>query len=218
MPVKITWLGHACFLLADQSGTRVLTDPFNEAVGYPVPEIKVDVVTVSHEHFDHNAVQNLTGKPAIVRGPGTHNIGNLMIKGVATFHDGARGSERGPNTVFIIDMENIKICHLGDLGHQLDAGQVQEIGPIDVLLVPVGGTFTIDSSGAKQVVEALQPRLVIPMHYRTEMVKLPIAPAENFTNLFQNVKKTKALETSPASMPAETEVVVLELSPVKNQP
>ncbi|RJQ28660.1 MAG: MBL fold metallo-hydrolase [Peptococcaceae bacterium] len=217
MSVKITWLGHACFLFEDQSGTRVLTDPFNKMVGYPVPEINVAVVTVSHEHSDHNAVQILPGNPAVIRGPGTHNISGLTVKGIATFHDGARGSERGSNTVFVIEMENIKICHLGDLGHQLDAGQAQEIGSVDVLLVPVGGTFTIDSAGAKQVVEALRPKLAIPMHYHTEMVKLPISPVENFTNLFQNVKEAKFLELSPVSLPDETEVVVLELSRAENK-
>jgi len=212
MPVQIKWLGHACFLLTDQDGIKVLTDPFNEGVGYPLPEVEADIVTVSHDHFDHNAVSILPGKPEVVRGPDGHKIGNLTFKGIVTFHDDAGGRERGENTVFVIEMDGLKVCHLGDLGHHLERKQVEEIGSPDLLMVPVGGTFTIDAKGAKQIVEDLKPRLVIPMHYRTEVVKLPIKPVEEFTALFQNVIKTKVLEVSPDTLPADIRVVVLELS------
>ncbi|NPV69762.1 MAG: MBL fold metallo-hydrolase [Firmicutes bacterium] len=178
--MKIKWLGHACFLITSARGTRILTDPFDETVGYVVPAIEADFVTVSHEHFDHNAVGNVKGKPKVVRGAGSHSLGDVTARGIDTFHDEAKGSKRGPNTVFVFDVDGMSVCHLGDLGHALAPGHATAIGKVDVLLVPVGGTYTIDSAGAANVVERLDPRVVIPMHYKTDAMSFPIVGVEPF--------------------------------------
>lgn len=186
--MRIRWLGHACFRLETGTGLVVVTDPYDETVGYTFPETAADVVTVSHDHFDHNHVQAVAGHPLILRGAGEHSLDGLdprktegvQIRGVASFHDAVGGRQRGGNTIFCFTLEGMRVVHLGDLGHQLTPAQQAEIGPVDVLLVPVGGTYTLDAAGAAQVVEQLRPRVVIPMHYRTKALSFPLAPVDDF--------------------------------------
>jgi L-ascorbate metabolism protein UlaG (beta-lactamase superfamily) len=178
--VKIRWLGHACFLITSARGTRILTDPFDETVGYVVPAVEADFVTVSHEHFDHNAVGNVKGKPKVVRGAGAHSLGDVSARGIDTFHDGVKGAKRGPNTVFVLNVDGMSVCHLGDLGHVLEPAHLSAIGRVDVLLVPVGGTYTIDPAAAAKVVEQIDPRVVIPMHYKTDATSFPIVGVDEF--------------------------------------
>ncbi|MCL6641327.1 MAG: MBL fold metallo-hydrolase [Candidatus Rokubacteria bacterium] len=178
--MKIRWLGHACFLITSAKGTRILTDPFDETVGYVVPAVEADFVTVSHEHFDHNAVGNVKGKPKVVRGAGAHSLGDVSARGIDTFHDGVMGAKRGPNTVFVLNVDGMSLCHLGDLGHVLEAAHLSAIGRVDVLLVPVGGTYTIDPAAAAKVVEQISPSIVIPMHYKTDATSFPIVGVDEF--------------------------------------
>ncbi len=178
--MKIRWLGHACFLITSSKGTRILTDPFDETVGYAVPSVEADYVTVSHEHFDHNAVKFVKGRPRVIRGEGTHQLGDVTAHGVHTFHDEARGAKRGENTVFVFDVDGIRLCHLGDLGHVPAQDQVSAIGKVDVLLIPVGGTYTIDAAAAAKVTEMLAPRVVVPMHYKTDAMSFPIEPVDAY--------------------------------------
>jgi len=210
--MRIEWKGHASFLLISEKGKRVLTDPFDKHVGYPLPNIKVDVATVSHQHGDHNYTDLLPGKPVIIEGAGEHEADGIMIKGVATYHDPEQGKKRGKNTVFVIRLDELNICHLGDLGHLLTSKQVSDIGQVDILFVPVGGFFTINAGEAYEVVQQLRPALVLPMHYKLDdRVTLPIAPVDEFLSLFPKVEKQSVLDIGKSSLTGKTEVVLLEL-------
>jgi L-ascorbate metabolism protein UlaG (beta-lactamase superfamily) len=210
--VKIKWYGHACFLMTSSAGTRVLTDPFDETVGYPVPSVEADYVTVSHDHFDHNAVRIVKGQPKVAKGPGTHRLGDIEAKGVGTFHDDVRGAKRGLNTVFVFDIDGIRVCHLGDLGHVPGPEQVSEIGGVDVLLVPVGGTYTIDAGGAASVTGLLAPRIVIPMHFKTPALSFPLDPVDSFLQRMGGGTRTGAatLEVSKEDLGGPRRICVLE--------
>ena len=210
--MQIKWLGHACFLMQTADGTRIVTDPFNEEVGYPLPAVTADIVTVSHQHFDHNAVTVVKGRPRVVQEPGEHRIGAVTVQGVSTFHDREQGAKRGPNIVFVIEADGLRVCHLGDLGHPLSAAQLERIGRVDVLLVPVGGTFTIDAREASDLVAAVSPRIAVPMHYKTAYINFPITGLEAFTRLHAPVSPRDTLEVTADSLPAATEIVVVSLS------
>jgi L-ascorbate metabolism protein UlaG (beta-lactamase superfamily) len=212
MAMKIRWCGHSCFLLTADSGLKLLTDPFDETVGYPLPTVAPDVVTVSHEHFDHNAVKVLPGTPDVVRGPGEHTVRGISIVGLATHHDDAGGARRGENTVFTMALDGLRVTHLGDLGHPLSAAQIMALRPVHVLMIPVGGFYTIDARQAKEVVDALNPNLVLPMHYKTDVMDFPIAGVEPFLNLVGGGERLRSttLEVTPESLPERRRVVVLD--------
>lgn len=186
--MKIKYLGHAAFVLTSDDGVKVLTDPYESgsyggAVGYkPITE-KVDVVTASHEHEDHFCLEGLPGGYEIVKTPGAHDIAGLTISGVKTYHDTSGGKDRGRNIIFTVDMDGMRVCHLGDLGHLLSEEEVAAIGRVDVLLVPVGGHFTIGPKEALDVIQALEPSVIIPMHYKTDVLSFPIAPVEDLLSL-----------------------------------
>lgn len=190
----IKWLGHACFLITSEAGTRIITDPFDETVGYVVPSQEADIVTVSHDHFDHNAVKFVKGNPVVVREPGEHRVKGakgeeIEITGLACWHDDVRGAKRGPNVVFKLRVDGLNVVHMGDIGHVLGSETVKAIGQVDVLLVPVGGTYTVDAEGAAAIVGELKPRVVIPMHYKTPAMNFPITTAEPFLKKMANVRK-----------------------------
>ena len=212
--MKVTWLGHASFLLTSDRGIRVVTDPYApaETLSYGEIEETADVVTVSHEHGDHNNVSAVKGNPEVVRGAGISLVRGIEFTGVGTFHDADRGAARGPNTVFCFALDGIRICHLGDLGHALSEQEVSDIGATDLLLVPVGGHFTIDASVATEACAALNPRVVIPMHYRTEKCNYPIGDVEPFLHGRANVRRLgdSEVELKKALLPQVTETVVLQ--------
>jgi len=192
----IKWLGHACFCISSQEGTRILMDPFDSSVGYPVPSVDADIVTTSHSHHDHNYTQAAKGDFEVIDKPGTYNVKGIEIKGTSTFHDGEGGKKRGTNTVFTLNVDGLRVCHLGDLGHTLTDEQVKDIGNVDILLVPVGGFFTIDASQAATVAEQLGPKVIIPMHYKTEVINFPIAGVEEFTRIMGGFSKVDSQEIS----------------------
>ncbi len=214
--MKIRWLGHACFLLTDASGTRVMTDPYATGafgLAYAPPAEEANVVTVSHEHQDHNNVAAVKGSPKVVRGAGAHSAKGIEIKGVPTSHDQSSGAERGSNVVFCFSLDGVRVAHLGDLGHELSEKTVAEIGPVDVVLVPIGGNFTIDSATASRVVDQLQPKIAIPMHFRTERASdFPVSNSDAFQKMRQRVRVANSsdLEVTRDSLPAATETVVLK--------
>ncbi len=179
--LTIRWWGQACFSISDGERT-VINDPFPADFGYQPPDIPAQVVLVSHEHRDHNAVEVVAGSPTVVRGPGPHAAAGLNILGVAAFHDAEHGARRGPNTLFVWEMAGLKLAHLGDLGHLLTDEQVAAIAPpVDILMIPVGGYYTIDAAQAVQVAQQLQARIILPMHVKTAAVpRLPIAPVDDF--------------------------------------
>jgi len=213
--MKIQWLGHACFLITSDGGTRIITDPYTPGafgLDYGPVAAEADVVTVTHDHADHNNVADVKGKPQVVRGVGSHEARGIRFKGIATYHDTSSGGERGANTVFCFAVDGVNVCHLGDLGHDLDDRTVAEAGPVDVLLVPVGGNFTVDAAVAHRVCEKLGPKVVIPMHFRNERCpSFPVAGVDEFVRLRPSVKTLDASEVSFSreELPATVETVVL---------
>lgn len=178
--MKIKWFGHSCFLISSDKGIKIVTDPYDDTVGYKLPDTEADIVSTSHDHFDHNYVKIIKGTPVLVKGAGKHNVKDIEVTGVDTFHDENNGKKRGTNTVFKFRVDGLNVCHLGDLGHALSPEQVKEIGDVDILMIPVGGVFTIDHMGALQVMETLKPAVTIPMHYKTEDLKFDIAGVDKF--------------------------------------
>ncbi len=178
--MKIRWFGHACFLFTSSKNTRVLTDPFDKKVGYALPEVEADVVTTSHDHYDHNNIGIIGGKFEHIGTPGIYKKDDIEIKGISTFHDENEGAQRGENIVFKYDIDGVRLCHCGDIGHILTERQVKEIGEVDVLLLPVGGVYTVDSEGALKLMEQLRPEVTIPMHFKTEALSFRLEGVEKF--------------------------------------
>ncbi|MDO4572133.1 MAG: MBL fold metallo-hydrolase [Clostridia bacterium] len=178
--MQITWYGHSCFLLTAPGAPRVLTDPCDPETGYALHDIEAEIVTVSHGHHDHDCVDVVAGSPTIVRLAGERRFGDLSITGIPTWHDDVRGKARGGNLLFLIEMGGLRLLHLGDLGHVLGEDQVRAVGAVDVLFTPIGGKYTIDAAAARQVADALRPRVLIPMHYKTEALSFAIDGLEPF--------------------------------------
>jgi L-ascorbate metabolism protein UlaG (beta-lactamase superfamily) len=186
--MKIRWLGHSAFVLTSDSGTRVLTDPYQSgsydgAVGYKPIDETVEVVTASHKHEDHFCLDGLAGGFECVTKPGKHEVKGISITGVKSYHDESKGKERGPNVIFVLDIDGIRVCHLGDLGHILTGEEIGAIGRVDVLLIPVGDFFTIGPKQALDVMKSLSPAITIPMHFKTGSIGFPIKPVEDFVSL-----------------------------------
>jgi L-ascorbate metabolism protein UlaG (beta-lactamase superfamily) len=228
---SLTWFGQSCFLLQTKAGTKVVMDPIPGAIGYTPPtDLKADVVTVSHEHADHNNVALVAGAgkdgapPKVLRGLSEdkkdwvkhkEKVKDVQIRSVGVYHDGEQGKQRGLNSVFVFETGGQKIAHLGDLGHLLTDEQLKEIGPVDVVLIPVGGFFTIDAAQATKVVEQLKPRtIVVPMHYKTDVLVIKeLAPVDAFLQGKAKVRRETGNVLSLASgkkgKPGEPEIVVL---------
>ncbi|RJX29270.1 MAG: hypothetical protein C4554_01165 [Dethiobacter sp.] len=218
--VKLQFRGHACFLM-EVDGLRILTDPYSPQVGYGTLDVQVNVVTVSHEHMDHNYTAAASGAQ-IIRGLTADGlgwedvsfaVGDINISSLATYHDDAAGKLRGRNAVFVFDIGNLRLVHLGDLGHVFNEGEVEKLKPVDVLIIPVGGHYTIDAQEAKQVVEQLSPAVVIPMHYKTKVIRnWPIAELKTFLEGEENVKEkgSKPVYITRDELPKSTEIWILE--------
>lgn len=169
--MNIIWYGQSCFKIQGKDVVLV-TDPFNKEIGLKPPSGSADIVTVSHEHFDHNNRSAVKGEPFIIDGPGEYEIKKVVIRGIESHHDSAKGENRGNNTIFTILMDEISLCHLGDLGQKsLEAEQLKAIGEIDILFVPIGGVYTINAKEAKTIIGQIEPRMIIPMHYKIPGVK-----------------------------------------------
>lgn len=164
--MEITYLGHSSFKLKGKTASLV-TDPYEAKVGFKFPKVEAEIVTVSHDHFDHNQADLVGGVRKIIAGPGEYEISGVSIIGLPSFHDNTKGSERGNNTIYVIEMDGLRLCHLGDLGHELLQATLDAIGTVDVLMVPVGGVYTIGPEEAARIVQSIEPSRVIPMHYKT---------------------------------------------------
>lgn len=187
----ITWYGQSCFKL--QSGEQVLViDPFSKDIGLTPPRFRANLVLLTHDHPDHNNAESIAENPLIISGPGEYDFQGIAIKGIQTFHDSAEGKERGLNTIFVIEMDNMKLCHLGDFGEkELRPETAEAIGDIDILFVPTGGKSTIDSEQAAKIVNQIEPRMVIPMHYKIPGLKIDLETASAF------LKETGAKTVEP---------------------
>jgi L-ascorbate metabolism protein UlaG (beta-lactamase superfamily) len=212
--MKIKYLAHASFLITSGSGVKIVTDPYTTSPGIKHGEIKetADIVTVSHEHGDHNNVSAVKGNPKAVRA--SAEVKGIKFKAVPAAHDDRGGSQRGRNTIFCFKVDGINVCHCGDLGHTLSEEQVKAIGKVDVLMIPVGGFFTIDANTATRVGEQLKPKVIIPMHYKTEKLDFPIAGTDEFTRGKSNVTHINGseIELEAGSLPAATQIMVLRPS------
>jgi len=208
-------LGHACFLITSDSGAKIVADPYKYlglGLTYdPVAEV-ADIVTKSHGHGDHSAVDEVDGSPTIVDSAGKTQVKGIDIAGIACYHDDAKGVQRGDNIIFSFDIDGMRLCHLGDLGHILSGVQLAAIGQVDVLLVPVGGKFTIDPAVASEVCDQLKPKVIIPMHVKTAKCDFVPHTVEDFVKDKSNVRRVDGSEAdfSKDALPVETEIVVLK--------
>jgi L-ascorbate metabolism protein UlaG (beta-lactamase superfamily) len=212
--MKIKWLGHSAFLITSDNKIKIVTDPYTlgNGVNYRPINETASIVTISHTHYDHNNHAAVKGSPMIIREKGLYNVKGIEIKAVPVFHDSSLGSQRGNDLVFCFKVDGLVACHLGDLGHTLDPDQIAEIGPVDILMVPVGGYYTIDATEANMVTQSLNPRIVIAMHYKTEKADFPITGLQPFLKNRKNVRQLDAseFEVTIDGMPSVTETVVLK--------
>jgi L-ascorbate metabolism protein UlaG (beta-lactamase superfamily) len=208
--LDVTWLGHGCFRLRGRSAA-VVTDPFPPAIGLKLPRLDADLVTISHEHENHNYTQVMRDAYEI-RGPGEYEVAGVSVIGVPTFHDAQKGAKHGRNTVYLIEIDDVRVCHLGDLGHALDDAEAEAISAPDVLLVPVGGHTSINAAQAAEIVRQLEPRFVVPMHYAIPGLKLELDPLDRFLKEMAVAasEPQPKLSVSASSGEYETKVVVLE--------
>lgn len=208
--MDIWWYGHACFRLKSREGT-VLTDPYPGSLGLKPPRIDPDVVTVSHAHPNHSDLSGLKAGYTLIQEPGEYEVSQIFITGIWTYHDEVKGAERGRNTVYLLEMDDLRVCHLGDLGHMPSDEMVEELGDVDVLLIPVGAHATIGAAVASEVVSMLEPRLVIPMHYALPNSKARLDPVDKFLKemALRPTGTEDALKVSRSSLPVETQVALL---------
>ncbi len=207
--LKVQWFGQACFLITSTDKIRILTDPFGSGLGYTVPSVEADIVTVSHSHSDHNNVSAAKGSPQIIRTIGQHSVNGINIIGIESDHDDAGGSKRGKNIIFVWDMDGLRFAHLGDLGTTLTDDQLKSMGKVDILFIPVGGYYTIDANQATKVIEQLSPKIVFPMHYQTDVTNLPISGVDDFLKGKDNVEKINGNIITINVLPEKTKIIVL---------
>lgn len=209
----ITWYGQSCFKL--QSGEQILViDPFSKDIGLTPPRFRASLVLLTHDHPDHNNAESIAENPMVISGPGEYDFQGITIRGIQTYHDNAEGKERGFNTIYVIEMDGMKLCHLGDFGeNELRPETVEAIGDIDILFVPVGGKTTIDSEQAAKVVSKIEPRVVIPMHYKISGLKAELENVSPFLKEMgaKNAEPEEKLAIKQKELPADgMKVVVLK--------
>ena len=211
--MEITWLGHSCFRLRGKDATLVM-DPCGKETGYNISRPTADIVTVSHDHPGHNNVSGVAGSPRVLQGPGEFESAGVLIMGIRTYHDGAKGKTLGKNTAYVIELDDVRVCHLGDIGHVPTPEQVEELSGVDVLLAPVGGNNTIGAAAAAETISLLEPKLVIPMHYQTAASKQELEPLERFLKEMgakaANDERQPKIAVTKSTLPGETKVQVLD--------
>lgn len=214
----LTCIGHAKFLIELENGMHLVTDPYDQTCGYPVTPVRADVALVSHGHHDHSAVETLSGSPRLIDAAGEYDLGDgVTVTAVEAFHDDAQGAKRGKTLLFAIHAEGLHVAHLGDLGHLPTQAQCEQLGKVDVLMLPVGGYFTIDAEAAKKTAELLHARVILPMHYKTRVnADWPIAPVEAFTALYDSpAEELDMLRVTEGDLMCQPEVAVLRPQSLK---
>ena len=208
--MEIFWLGHSCFLIRGKE-KNIITDPYHPDLGYHLGEPDADIVTLSHFHPGHNYIEGVVNEPKRIQSPGEYEIGGTFITGVASFHDNRKGDLRGKNTIYIIEMDGITLCHLGDLGHTLAAHSIEEIGDIDILFLPVGEVSTMPVDTAVDIVRQLEPPIVIPMHYKTAAFTGDLSPVDKFLDKMRirELEARPKLSITSSSLPSTTQTIVL---------
>jgi L-ascorbate metabolism protein UlaG (beta-lactamase superfamily) len=209
--LDITWLGHSCFRIKGKE-VVVITDPCHPSLGYSLSKLQTDIVTLSHFHQGHSYIEAITSEFKTIKGPGEYELKGTFITGMATFHDADRGSKLGKNTVYLLEIEGMKLCHLGDIGHLPDSELMEALGDVDVLFLPVGGVSTIAGSTAAEIVRHLSPKIAIPMHYKTLALIKDLEPADRFykeLGITEVVSRPK-LSVNRSTLPISTQVVILD--------
>ena len=208
--MDISWLGHSCFRIRGGQAT-VITDPYSPSLGYSLGKPTAHIVTVSHQHEGHSYAQGIEGEPKLITRPGEYEISDVLIIGIATYHDDEEGAKRGKNTLYLVEIDEVSICHLGDLGHVLTTEQVEKLDNVDVLLLPVGGISTIDAPVADKIVRQLEPKVVIPMHYKNPALNRELEPVERFLKEtgVKQVDSRPKLSFTKQSLPVSTQVFLL---------
>ncbi len=212
----ITWQGHSCFKIQDKigpDGITLVTDPFNKDIGLKVPNFEANIITVSHDHSDHNNISALRGTPFIINCAGEYDHQGVLVEGIDSYHDNKEGTERGSNIIYRMEIEDISIVHLGDLGGSLDNSQLEKLAGTDILLIPVGGIYTLDAKTAVEVISQIEPRIVIPMHYQTKDLKIKLDPVDKFIKeLGLEPTYEDKLKISKKDLPQEEmELVILNI-------
>lgn len=211
--MKIEYLGHSSFKLTESTGTSVVCDPYDSSVGFEMANVSADAITVSHGHYDHNNIKAIAGDPIILDKECSYDLPGVEIDAIKSFHDRQRGKQRGENLIFKFRMDGIDVCHLGDLGEDCSSELIDLLLPVNVLLIPVGGTYTITAEMAKEYVDRIMPDIVIPMHYKSKDCKLDIDKVDEFTSLFDEecVEELDGNELSlmRSDFDGETKVIVL---------
>jgi len=217
---KITWAGQACFQISVSNSkdhqANIVIDPFDEKIGLKVPHFEADILLVTHNHDDHNNVKAVRGNPFLIEGPGEYEIKGVFIKGTNSFHDDKEGKERGLNTIYTIEVENIRFCHLGDLGQkQLTDEQLEKIGSVDILMIPVGGVYTISSVEAIKIISQIEPKMVIPMHYALPKLTLKLDEVAKFLKAMgkNSIEPQDKLTVKASALPKEGEMEIVVLKP-----
>ncbi|MDQ7028405.1 MAG: MBL fold metallo-hydrolase [Ardenticatenia bacterium] len=209
--MEIKWYGHACFRVREKSAV-VITDPFPPSLGYYRPRMRADIVTISHYHKNHCALKGFQGSPFVIDAPGEYEVKGVFVTGIRTYHDRQQGRVRGYNTVYLFRFDGLTVCHLGDLGHIPNQEQVEELSEVDILLIPVGGAGTLNAAMAAEVISLIEPRVVVPMHYRTEAYANGLDPVEPFLKAMgakEVPRHNRLTVSSRASLPEETQIVLL---------
>jgi len=214
----ITWYGQSCFQISSSQGKNnhvsIAIDPFDESTGLRVPKLQADIVLVTHDHSDHNNVKAVSGLPFIIKGPGEYDIKGVFIQGISGYHDNAQGAQRGSITIYTIETEEVRLCHLSDLGQkELTPIQLDKIGDIDILMIPVGGIYTIDAAEAVKIMAQIEPRIIIPMHYKIPKLKIKLDNIDKFLKNLGIKKPESLLKLSIKKKDISTEeakIVVLQ--------
>jgi len=208
--MEIVWYGHSCFRLKTR-GAVVVTDPCGKDVGYNIPRLRADIVTISHDHPDYNNLSLVRGNPKIINGPGEYEVKGVFITGIATYLKKSKEPKRPKNTIYLFDFDGLTVCHLGNLDHIPSQTQIQTLSDIDILLIPIGAGVTINANQAAEMIGLLEPKIVIPMHYKTKATKMRLQPVSKFLKEMglSETSPSEKLEVAKSSLPSETRVVVL---------
>jgi L-ascorbate metabolism protein UlaG (beta-lactamase superfamily) len=213
--MEIVWHGHSFFEIKPKENKeqiRIAIDPFSEEVGLKVPKVEADILLISHDHYDHNNKNAILGNYFLIENPGEYEIKGVFIKAIKSFHDKSDGKERGENLIFLIDSEDLRVCHLGDLGQkELNEKQVEEIGSVDVLMIPIGGVYTISQKEAIKILEQLEPKIIIPMHYSLPRLKIKLDSVDKFLKSLgiKSLTPEKKLSIKKENLSSEESKIVL---------
>ncbi|MBU1132702.1 MBL fold metallo-hydrolase [Patescibacteria group bacterium] len=214
--MEITYIGHSCFKIKGDNVTLVI-DPYDEKVGYKLPKLSADVLLTTHDHFDHNNIKGVSDYKLLIDGPGEFETNGIFVYGRSVHHDGTEGKDRGDNTIYLVNIDGFDVLHLGDLGHELNQYALEKISNVDILMIPVGGTYTINAKTATKVISALEPGIVIPMHYKTDDLT-GVEGLDDLDNFLDEMGiengdkegKDKLVVKSKSDIPEETEIVILK--------